>query len=101
MVFQLGAGTERARYTSLVRVFFKNTNLSNIYSDGEINRDHKNGTPDRCFVVFSSNFATVKKCQPNIRKGTHFLVVCFGRIRCRLSTRKNHLLMLNCEILVQ
>ena len=51
-------------------------------------------------VVFCGvlrNFVAVKKCRPKIRKGAYFLVV----IRCRLLTHKNHLLMLNWEILVE
>ena len=61
MVFQLGAGIERARYTSLVLFFCEN--LSNINTDGEINRDDINRMPDSLIVFcrVSRNFAAVKK----------------------------------------
>lgn len=55
MVFQLGAGIERERYISIVRVFFENTNVSDtcIHTDGEMNRDGKNRTPDSVLSSFA------------------------------------------------
>ena len=70
--FWFGAGIERARYKSLVRFFFENTNLSYIHTDGEINRDDKKRSPNLVFCCVSRNFAAVKNVDRKLEKGLIF-----------------------------